>query len=142
MRPAIYAISALLALGPAPAWAACGVDSGNPAYIQQSPAAVLVGSTACYPSAGPNWTNQEYLSGGNVIDYKKGPGDPVDPTSQVGTYVINGDDTITYQYGGSDNYTYSVWGPTASGGNIYDFCTGTTPLPGQVKVLPGQVPCG
>jgi hypothetical protein len=138
MKRTSYLISLLLAVGPGPAWALnCAATAG---YAQQDPAN-LIGQTACYPATGP-YRNQEFLTGGNIIDYKKGPTDKVDPTKTVGAYFNNENSlTMTYTYiSGSTPYTYTIWGPTAA--NTYDFClNGTTPLPGGVRVVSGQVPC-
>jgi hypothetical protein len=53
---------------------------------------------------------------GTVTDYKKGAGDPVDPTGTVGTWTI-ANDTITYNYGPGAIFTYSV-----TGTGPYTFC--------------------
>ena len=73
----------------------------------------LGGSTVCVGSPG-NWKNQEYhtgSTGGNVIDWKKGASDPIDPTSTVGTWSITGTGTtraVSYSYG-SSTYTFKVY---------------------------------
>jgi len=60
----------------------------------------------------PNDTWNELHQGsqtGQIIDYKRGPTDPVDPSKPVGTYTINANDTVTYNYGGSCGpYTYTL----------------------------------
>ena len=83
---------------------------------------LLLGNTACLGTVG-NWQNQElHVSGGNLIDYKKGPapaGNP-DPSTSVGGWTITGSGTSTvvnYTYGAT-TYTYKVFG-TAS---PYTFC--------------------
>src|SRR6185436_20314716 len=46
-----------------------------------------------------------------ITDYKKGPGDPVDPSEQVGTYSITGGAAagqITYNYGSGGSPTFYV----------------------------------
>lgn len=123
------------------------VASAGDGYAQLSASAVanLLGtSMACYPAAGPPWTNQEYHTGavgansGNVIDYKKGPTDPRDPSKQIGSYTIVGTGNggqITYNYTNGPSYSYSVWGTQTSGSGTYDFCNGTTPLTGRVKII-------
>ena len=115
--------------------------TASPGYSQLSGSQIqslLVGNTACYPVIAP-YTNQEYLSGGNITDYKKGPSDPIDPSKVIGTYTIdNTNNTITYTYTGSPNsvFTYTVWGPVVSG--EYDFCSSGIPLVnGPVRIVTG-----
>lgn len=141
-----------------PSIAACNYISGDPTYVEVTAgniAALLGGSEACYPTAGPPWTNQEYHTGsptslsGTIEDYKLGPNSPTDPTKQIGSYTIgttsgrgsHGEITYTYTGNPSASFMYAVWGPTPAG--YYDFCTGFT-LTAEVKVLPstgGPVPC-
>ena len=116
--------------------------TASPGYSQLSGSQIqslLVGNTACYPVIAP-YTNQEYLSGGYITDYKKGLSDPIDPSKKIGTYVIdNGQGgEIVYTYTGNPNstFTYTVWGPVT--GNEYDFCVGSTPLAGgPVRIASG-----
>jgi len=138
MKRVIYVIFLLLVLSYTPVFAQC-VTNGS--YVQQDPG-IFVGNTACYPANGPPWTNQEYHTGGNVIDYKLGASSKSDPTTTVGSYNYNSDSkTIQYTYpvGGTPGPTYTVWGPTAT--NTYDFCNGTSPLPGGVLRAVGQQAC-
>jgi hypothetical protein len=75
----------------------------------------LAGNTICVAKAG-GWQNQEYHQasgpvGGNLIDYKKGPADPIDPTKAVGVWAISGSGVstaVTYSYLGGGVGTYSV----------------------------------
>jgi hypothetical protein len=96
-------------------------------YQAASPAqlsSLLGGNTACYPTSAP-FTNQELHSGGTITDYKKGPSDPKDPSTQVGTYTITGtsDATITYNYTGGGSFAYKVFGSSPfNAGSNYDFC--------------------
>jgi hypothetical protein len=120
--------------------------SGSYKQLNQSDIESLVGlGTACYPAGGPPWTNQEYHTSsgasGTIIDYKKGPSDPRDPSKAVGTYTVNADSTITYNYTVGGTYTYSVWGKTNGKGATYDFCVGSTPLPGGVRIISGSGAC-
>ena len=49
-------------------------------------------------------------AGGNLIDYKKGPTDPIDPSTSVGAWAILGSgDTSRVQYTyGATSYQYAV----------------------------------
>jgi len=62
----------------------------------------LVGKTVCVVGE-----SQEFHdASGDLIDYKKGAGDPVDQTTSVGSWSISGTN-ITYNYGSSTfTYTY------------------------------------
>ena len=75
---------------------------------------LLVGETAYARGTGANGdTWDEILSGpagsGTVTDYKQGPGDPRDPSTQVGSYFINSDNnTIQYTYPKAAPFTYTI----------------------------------
>ena len=147
MRTAVSALSLLVAIGSGPAMANCASDTVNPTYVllnQSQVTTLLVGNTACYPNGGPPWENQEYLSGGTIIDYRLGS-NPQNPTGPVGAYTINSDGSINYTYTSAPGFTYMVFGPNTAGTpGLYDFCNTTTQtfLPHQVNViLGGSVPC-
>jgi hypothetical protein len=59
-------------------------------------------------------------SSGLLVDYKRGPSDATDPSATVGTYVVNADNTVTYNYSGGPSYTYDVCLVASS--NTYTFC--------------------
>jgi hypothetical protein len=127
--------------GSASAYAACSAATGYSQLMGTDIATLLVGSIACYPTASP-YTNQEFLSGGSITDYKKGPSDPIDPSKVIGTYVIqNGrNGSITYHYSGGPSYTYTVWGAVPVTSGNYDFCVGSTPITVRVA-LGSSGPC-
>ena len=86
---------------------------------------VLEGMTICAMAGGDKW-QEEVRSGGALIDYKQGPTDSVDPTTQVGTWFFTcdvddefDDCTITFKY--SDVYEYS-FEVDDKGSGVYDFC--------------------
>ena len=84
----------------------------------------LADNTICVGSVG-SWAAQEQHRGGNELwDYKHGPISPSnlnDPTDIIGTWVINGNDTVTYTYHQGAAYTYTLHKLNDS----YTFC-GTT----------------
>ena len=96
-------------------------DSG-----QQTIQNVLGGNYACVYN--PTLQNNEQHTGsatdttGFVLDYKKGPGDPADPSDTLshptGSYSISGN-LITYTYG-SLTYSYNI--NATPSGNVYTFC--------------------
>jgi len=139
-------IVCIVASGHAYAVSACSGPYQNATQIK-----ALVGqSTVCVGST-PNATWSEYHDGntsaasGNVIDWKKGRTDPVDPTTQVGTYAVTASGSvgfITYTYG-SLSYLYVV---TPVAGTTYNFClcTSQASCPGPntlVTIKAGQGAC-
>jgi hypothetical protein len=137
--PHLLALLAMTA-GSGSAHASCAPATDYAVLTATQIGTLLVGSTACYP-AGPPYENQEFLAGGNITDYKKGPSDPIDPSKVIGTYSLGGGPTgnITYSYTGGPSYLYSVWGPTTPGGTNYDLCVGTIPI--TVRIAAGSGPC-
>lgn len=120
----------------------------------------LGGMTVCkMNAANTDWEWQEFhrTTGGpntpNLIDYKKGPDHPVDPTAPVGSWSINTDNpqgggndditqTVTYNYGGTSIYTFSVWAQGPGGTGPYNFCSeqGATDVL-NATLISGQGPC-
>ena len=101
---------------------------------------LLTGNTVCVGSPG-NWGAQEFhKSDGNLIDYKKGPSHPVDPTASVGSWSISGTGAATrvnYTYG-TTTYNKAVWD---HGDGTYSFCNqeGNETIPSAIKA--GQTGC-
>ena len=84
---------------------------------------LISGNTVCAMRGSEKWQEQ-HRSGGALWDYKKGPGDSVDPSEQVGTWSGNfSASNVTYNYTGGSSYTYTIHGPT---GGPYSFCTNGT----------------
>ena len=107
----------------------------------------VVGNYTCVGTF-PHATWNELLSGnansGNVIDYKLGPTDPIDPTTKVGTYTVSGTTIgiLTYTYGAT-SYSYQIEKPTTPGSSFVTmFCP--VPVPtgpgytGLVNVQPSH----
>lgn len=86
---------------------------------------LVSGNTVCATRGAERWQEQ-HRSGAQLWDYKKGS-DPVDPSKQVGTWVI-ASNNITYSYTGGPSFTYSV-----HGSGPYSFCT----APNGVEVVSG-----
>ena len=91
----------------------------------------LSGNTVCgRPAAGypggetsPDRWQEQHHSNFDLIDYKRGPTDKVDPTKKVGTWSLarNGTATatITYTYEGGSSHTYGVY---VFGPAVLSFC--------------------
>ncbi|SJM89416.1 hypothetical protein [Crenothrix polyspora] len=112
--------------------AACATDSANSQYTQVIGAAalssLLSGRTVCAMANGEQW--QEYHSpSADLIDYKKGPNDPVDPSELVGTWTTVGSTAANskaiYDYDAS-TFSYKVWQNGTPPNATYDFCNATT----------------
>jgi hypothetical protein len=66
---------------------------------------------ATAPSDGEEW-NEDHCTttvGSPGPLYKVGAGTKVDPRAYRGTWTPNNDDSVTYDYGGSAQYTWTVW---------------------------------
>jgi hypothetical protein len=101
--------------------------------------ALVRGKTMCAARGGDRW--QEFHQvGGNLIDYKLGPSDPVDPTETVGTWSA-GTGLLTHDYGGGGSYVWAVCregGPTSTTFTLVSTTAGTIT---GVTLQSGQVPC-
>jgi hypothetical protein len=93
--------------------------------------ALLENKTVCGTGVGANagqkWQELHQGSGGgNLIEYAKGPTDPVDPSHVVGTWVflfnntLNRPNRVRYDYGDGGVYTWQVYD---NQDGTYSFCT-------------------
>ena len=69
---------------------------------------VLSGQTVCGSSGSDTWQEWHQTSG-TLTEYAKGPGHPVDPTHDVGSWSLGSGNTITYNYTGGSSYTFELW---------------------------------
>lgn len=131
-------LAGLIALGglaaPGHAVAACTGNAMNQNQLNNT----FPGNTVCAERGADRW--QEFHQvGGALIDYKKGPSDPVDPTKQVGNWSVSGTGNnarMVYNYGSGGTYSYQVF----SNGGTYSFCNGNEVH--NATVRSGQVSCG
>ena len=145
MHPVIRNLALVAATGvvSASAYAQASCPSGSTAVTGTALQSLVSGATLCAASSTNADTWQEYhsgSSGGTLTDYKLGPGNPVDPTANVGTWALSsGVLTHTYSAGGSFGWlvcqvgsskTYNLVS-TGSSGTIYG-----------ANFLVGQVFCG
>lgn len=106
---------------------------------------LLSGKTVCVAKAGGGWENQEYHQpGGALFDYKKGPGDPVDPTDTAtnsnnrwAVVNVGRTSTVTHTYGTNPPYSWTVF--LNAGGSV-TFCSGSTPV-AEATIKSGQGAC-
>ena len=80
----------------------------------------LVSGNTVDATRGADRWQEQHRAGGQLWDFKKGPSDPVDPTSQVGTWAIVSNDVI-HSYTGGPSFTYSI-----HGSGPYSFCANGT----------------
>lgn len=118
------ALCLTVALGPAVAQVpSCSCDTTATRTANRDVlAALLAGRMACAAVGNEQWQewhNGSVLAGGEVVDYKMGPGHAVDPSKPVGTYLVTDNNTVRYTYSPSAIYEYQVC--AAVGGN-YTFC--------------------
>lgn len=137
MKNSVYVATLAILLISGNATAAC---SNGPGVARvNDPAALLAGKTVCAAIGGDRW--QEFHTGttsGLLIDYKRGPGHPVDPSGTVGSWSVSGSggNTVVNHTYGSVTYPYSVFN---NGNGTYSFCSANPEI--VATVLTGQVAC-
>jgi hypothetical protein len=131
----IPACLALLAM-PVHAQSACRASAGVVQLSNAQIGTVLRGNTVCgvpgasYPGSPVDRFQEEHLINGDLFDFKRGPGHPVDPREKVGTWALGGNaadvPTVTHRYGPSTTFTWTVFGPAinSAGTSVYSFCSG------------------
>ena len=134
MKKSLLTALVLLVGTPSLAIAAC---TGSTRVTGTALNTLIEGNTVCATRGSEVWQEQ-HRAGGQLWDYKMGPGHPVDPTKQVGTWSISRS-AVTYCYTGGLCYSYSVHGPA---GGPYSFCflNGTEVVRGA-KFKPGLTSC-
>jgi hypothetical protein len=112
-------------------------------------------ATVCVARGAERW--QEFHQvGGDLIDFKRGPNHPVDPTKKVGTWTVSGEadprsarlasdqgPVLVHTYG-STSYSFAVCVPRAEVRRASPTFVLSSPVAGtfeNVRILPGQVPC-
>jgi hypothetical protein len=153
IRRALLAGVATIGLaGGARAQCSCAANQVTNGYTAQDQnlSGAAAGQTVCVAN-GAGWENQEYHASGPttgvLIDYKKGPGDPIDPTKTIGTWMISGTGTstaVTYSYAGGSTWQYAVCSAKSKPGpgDTIGFCAssnGNSTI--SATLLAGQVAC-
>lgn len=133
---AAAAFAVLGVVGSGQALAACPANSTmNHTELNST----FPGNTVCAVRGSNRW-QEFHQADGALVDWKKGPADPVDPTKQVGSWSVNGTGAnarMVYNYGSGGTYTYRV---VSNGGGLYSFCNGDEVHDATVR--PGQQSCG
>lgn len=85
--------------------------------INATAASALSGKTLCVTKQNGDRFQEFHAPGGDLFDYKRGPGHAVDPTKKVGTWSAAGNNVV-YTYGPGLVYQYTVY----RRGNTNTFC--------------------
>jgi hypothetical protein len=119
-----------------------------PGATQLDPA-LLAGYTVCTADGAGGWQEQEYhASDGKLWDYKRGTGDKVDPTRDMGSWTVNvrqpaSKQTVTYRYtdkpGGAVKWTTPEYELYSNGSQAYSLCGSTGSR--DVTLRSGQTSC-
>lgn len=133
-------VTAIAAL-PSAATAACSAPAATRVTSVAALNTLLSGKTVCVASTKPGWTwewQEIHQVPDILVDYKKGPGDPVDPSKPVGTWKISGTGggqraVVTHDYGGGQSYTYTVWN---NGNGTHSFCSANPEIIATIKTGP------
>jgi hypothetical protein len=152
MKPIIFTSVIILASVAGEAMAAAPCTGGAPANSASAANIALIlaaGRYACGFQYDGKYFN-ETLSGGKVLDFRRGPASPTDPSETVatadGTFTINAASggtpaTITYTYGAS-SFTYSIKPNNSTAPGTYAFCQEAGPNAGQALNVTVQAgPC-
>ena len=130
----ITLVAAFLAMASqAGAQTACSCNGSLNRVTGAALSSLIIGQTACATLGGSSWQSF-HQSGGSLIDYKKGPGDPVDPSKVMGPWSIN-NDKVQYNYGTGGVFEYEVCGTSS----LATYC-GASTIP-SIRFLAGQGAC-
>ena len=95
---------------------------------------LLSNRTVCAASGNESWQEFHHPAG-PLVDWKKGPSDPVDPSETVGSWSLGGN-KVNYNYGSGGTYQYDV----CVAGSTVNFCGGSRNITGAT-LRQGQVSC-
>jgi hypothetical protein len=131
----------LFAAGHASAQSCAGDRVGGPGDPSGALSAFLLGKVVCGSEVGgtDRW-QEEHRSGGVLFERARGPGDPVDPSREVGQWTTQGpagDEQVCYTYGTSGPYCFAVIENTSPN---YTYCNGTTAV-ATAAIRSASEPC-
>ena len=141
MKPLIIASTFGIAIAclPAASMAACAAPAATRVGAAANLTALLSGMTVCVASTKPGWTwewQEQHQAPNILVDYKKGLGDPIDPSKPVGTWSITGTagrSLVTHDYGGGQIFSYTVWN---NGNGTHSFCSANPEIIATIKAGP------
>ncbi len=129
----LASVAALVLAPGARAQCSCATNQVTNSTAGQFMSAALSGNTVCVAN-GAGWRHQEWPPGGPAgrieIADNKGPGDPGDPPTALGTWTISGTDassSVTYSYSGGSTGIYAVCSLKSQPGvgDAIGFCPGS-----------------
>jgi len=138
MKLSKHLVAAVVGLATLPFTAHAQDCAGTPLNVNQI-STLLAGKLLCgrpgtgfVGNASDRW-QEEHVVGGDLFDFKRGPGHPVDPRVKVGTWFVGGSraaPTVTHAYGPTTAYAWRIFGPTTNnpGVSVYQFCNPTRPV--------------
>lgn len=128
----VAALAAVVFAAPSHAQSACSTSTGVVKLDLAQMNTLLTGNTVCgrpginYPGNAADRFQEEHRAGGELWDYKRGPGHPIDPTERVGSWLVSATKigaTVTPTYTGGSSFNWNVFGPASNGpGSVYSFC--------------------
>lgn len=142
-------VAVALAAFSLPAHAQCTASGAVVKLSNPEITALVSGRTVCgvpgasYPGAPSDRFQEEHLANGDLFDYKRGPGHPVDPREKVGTWSVGqgfaGVPGIVHSYA-SVAFNWAVFGPATNvaGTSVYSFCSGAAEHVRAVVVATGS----
>lgn len=142
MKPIILAAVAGMALAslPAVSMAACAAPASVRVATAAAMTALLQGNTVCVPKDPQATMDAQELHqrGGALVDYKRGPGHPTDPTKQVGTWTVTDGRGVfvIHKYSDRVQPAYSVWD---NKDGTHSFCSDNPEVKARIKI--GGGPC-
>lgn len=108
---------------------------GGTQVVGNAVQALLSNRTVCAASGNESWQEFHHPAG-PLVDWKKGPSDPVDPSETVGSWSVTGN-KVNYNYGSGGTYLYDV---CAASSTTVNFCGGSRNITGAT-LRQGQVSC-
>ena len=123
----VVALSCVIAESAMAASASCP----GPSQAYPDPRPLIENFRVCAKLGGDQW-QEAHMPNGDLIDFKRGPNHPTDPSEKVGTWETNGK-VVTYHYTGGKSYSYRV---RAKRGSLL-FCGVTDP---SKEILASRMP--
>jgi hypothetical protein len=107
-----------------------------------APAATVRGTTMCAVRGADRW-QEFHATGGSLVDYKKGPGDAVDPMETVGTWSATTGDAslLTHTYTGGGSFAWAMCREGGPSSMTYTLVSTTGGTITGVTLRSGQVSC-
>lgn len=123
MLKSLVLSASLLVGSEAAAQAACdGAPVADPSAVLNNG---LICATRVVAPAGERY-QEEHQPSGTLTERARGPGDPMDPRRDVGSWFSEGNE-ICYRYDGDAQYCYTlhlIAGEPGSNNSSYSFCNG------------------